>query len=82
MIFFNEWMQERFDEAKKSRRTPVPHSDIEKWNNLIEAFAQDENLKVLDISNILFKENDFTSEIEPSEIGGEKLANQIALISI
>ena len=51
-------------------------------NNLIEAFAQDENLKVLDISNILFKENDFTSEIEPSEIGGEKLANQIALISI
>ena len=58
------------------------YSDIEKWNNLIEAFAQDENLKVLDISNILFKENDFTSEIEPSEIGGEKLANQIALISI
>jgi len=58
------------------------YSSIKRWNELISAYAEDNHLKVLDASTILFKEEDFTSEIEPSEIGGEKLANEILRISI
>jgi len=58
------------------------YSDIGKWNELVGAYATDNALKVLDVSTILTKEDDFTSEIEPSYIGGEKLANAIASISI
>ena len=58
------------------------YPSVKKWNDLIGAFAEDNNLKVLDASIILIKEEDFTSDIEPSEIGSEKLANKIASISI
>lgn len=58
------------------------YSDIRRWNELVGAFAEDEQIFLLDVSIILLKEEDFTSEIEPSEIGGDKLANAIASISI
>ena len=58
------------------------YSSVKRWNELVGAFAQDNDLKIVDASIILVKEEDFTSEIEPSEIGGEKLANAIASISI
>ena len=58
------------------------YSDIGKWNELVGAYATDNALKVLDVSTILTNEDDFTYEIEPSYIGGEKLANAIASISI
>jgi hypothetical protein len=58
------------------------YDSIKRWNELVGAYAEDNHLKVLDASAILFKEEDFTSEIEPSVIGGEKLANEISKISI
>ena len=58
------------------------YSSIKRWNELVDAYAEDNDLKVLDASAILAKEADFTSDIEPSIIGGEKLANQIVSISI
>ena len=58
------------------------YDSIKRWNELVGAYAEDNHLKVLDASTILFKEEDFTSEIEPSVIGGEKLANEISKISI
>ena len=58
------------------------YSSVKKWNDLVGAFAKDNELKVLDASTILLKEEDFTSEIEPSKIGGNKLANEISRISI
>ena len=58
------------------------YSSIKRWNELVDAYAEDNDLKVLDASAILAKEADFTSDIEPSIIGGEKLANEISRISI
>jgi len=58
------------------------YSSVKKWNELVGGYAEDNGLKVLDASTILFKKEDFTSEIEPSIIGGEKLANEISRISI
>ena len=58
------------------------YSSIQNWNELLEAYAKDQHIDVLDASIILTKSSDFTYDIEPSEIGGNKLANKIASISI
>ena len=59
------------------------YSSIQKWNELLEAYATDQqHIDVLDASIILTTSSDFTYDIEPSEIGGNKLANKIASISI
>ena len=58
------------------------YSGVKRWNELVGAFAEDKHLKVLNASIILTKPDDFTYEIEPSENGGEKLANEIVNISI
>jgi lysophospholipase L1-like esterase len=84
-------MKERMDKTKivlinlyypTDEKYEKYYSSVKKWNELVGAYAEDNHLKVLDASTILFKEEDFTSEIEPSIIGGEKLANQIVSISI
>lgn len=52
---------------------------IEEWNKLISDFASTNNLQVINISNILTESSDFSLSIEPSETGGEKIANNILL---
>jgi len=58
---------------------------LEEWNKLISDFASsynsdnNSNLQVLKISNILTDSTDFTLNIEPSETGGEKIADNIIL---
>jgi hypothetical protein len=52
---------------------------LEEWNKLITDFASTNNLQVINISNILIESTDFTLNIEPSETGGEKIANNILL---
>jgi hypothetical protein len=56
---------------------------LEEWNKLISDFASssndNSNLQVLKISNILTDSTDFTLNIEPSETGGEKIADNILL---
>lgn len=52
---------------------------LEEWNKLISDFASSSNLQVLKISNILTESTDFTLNIEPSETGGEKIADNILL---
>ena len=84
-------MKERMDKTKivlinlyypTDEKYEKYYSSVKRWNELVGAYAVDNHLKVLDASTILFKEEDFTSEIEPSVIGGEKLANEISKISI
>jgi len=63
------------------------YPSIQKWNEMLNIYARDtkrdiHKIHVLDASKILTQPSDFTSEIEPSEIGGRKLANKIAAISI
>lgn len=60
---------------KVSQYKPI----IEEWNKLITDFASSNNLQVINISDILTESTDFTLNIEPSETGGEKIANNILL---
>lgn len=60
---------------KVSQYKPI----IEEWNKLITDFASANNLQVINISDILTESTDFTLNIEPSETGGEKIANNILL---
>lgn len=60
---------------KFSQYKPV----LEEWNKLISDFASTNNLPLIKISNILIEATDFTLNIEPSESGGEKIANNILL---
>ncbi len=60
---------------KVSQYKPI----IEEWNKLISDFASANNLQVINISDILTESTDFTLNIEPSETGGEKIANNILL---
>ena len=55
---------------------------LEEWNKLISDFSKDSanNISnVINISNILTDPTDFTLNIEPSETGGEKIADNILL---
>jgi len=52
---------------------------LEEWNKLISDFSSTNNIQVINISNILTESTDFTLNIEPSETGGDKIANQILL---
>ena len=52
---------------------------LEEWNKLVADFASINNLQVINISNILTESTDFTLNIEPSETGGEKIADNILL---
>ncbi len=56
------------------------HSIIEQWNNMIYNFAdnhQNNIYSVIKISNYLTQNEDFSFGIEPSSIGGQKIADLI-----
>ena len=52
---------------------------LEEWNKMITDFSSTNNLQVINISNILIESTDFTLNIEPSESGGKKIADNILL---
>jgi len=52
---------------------------LQEWNKMIADFASTNNLQVINISNILIESTDFTLNIEPSETGGKKIADNILL---
>ena len=50
---------------------------ITKWNKLLDAFAKQHSFKILNIANIMNEQEDFTHEIEPSRIGGNKIVQAL-----
>jgi hypothetical protein len=48
-----------------------------KWNDLIANYARENSLGLLQISQSVTSSEDFTLGIEPSEKGGEKIAQGI-----
>lgn len=50
---------------------------IEEWNNLLYEYIRENHYHSFKISNILTREQDFTSEIEPSTIGSKKIVDCI-----
>jgi len=50
---------------------------LEKWNSLIADYARENSFGLLQISQVVTSNDDFTLGIEPSEKGGEKIAQSI-----
>ena len=50
---------------------------LEQWNSLIATYARENSFGLLQISQIVTSNDDFTLGIEPSEKGGEKIAQSI-----
>jgi len=50
---------------------------LEQWNGLIATYARENSLGLLQISQSVTSSDDFTLGIEPSEKGGEKIAQSI-----
>jgi hypothetical protein len=50
---------------------------IDQWNIKINDFAKKNGLKILQTNILLTKEEDFVYGIEPSKIGGKKIADEI-----
>jgi hypothetical protein len=50
---------------------------LEKWNKMLQIYANKNGNKVLKVSELLMQPEDFSLSIEPSEAGGEKIANEI-----
>ena len=50
---------------------------LEKWNALIATYAREKSFGLLQISHSVTSNDDFTLGIEPSEKGGEKIAQLI-----
>ena len=55
----------------------VFHSILRQWNELLYSFAQTQSLSVIRISQHLTHPEDFSFGIEPSNVGGEKIADLI-----
>ena len=53
------------------------HSIIRAWNTMIYDYARKNNLRVLKISGILAKPDDFSFGVEPSALGSGKLVDAI-----
>ena len=53
------------------------YSTVELWNNLLKKNRSQQGYSLIDINKMLISEDDFTHDIEPSDIGGEKIANAI-----
>ena len=50
---------------------------LEEWNSLIADYARENSFGLLQISHVVTSDDDFTLGIEPSEKGGEKIAQLI-----
>lgn len=53
------------------------HNSIREWNDKLYEFTKQNHMGVLRVSDILTKPEDFTLNIEPSDIGGKKLVDSI-----
>jgi hypothetical protein len=58
------------------------HERIKNWNTKLYKFVNEKKLKILKVNNFLNEPEDFTSNIEPSEIGGEKIAQNIKYFTL
>jgi hypothetical protein len=50
---------------------------IDQWNSLLLDFSKKNNLKIIQTNKFMLNKDDFTNTIEPSIIGGQKIANAI-----
>lgn len=50
---------------------------VQEWNQMLEKYARENSYGLIQISKIVTESDDFTLSIEPSEKGGEKIAQSI-----
>jgi lysophospholipase L1-like esterase len=53
------------------------YSLIKEWNELLKDFCSKNGFKLLNIAEIMTKEEDFSFDIEPSSIGSQKISKDI-----
>lgn len=53
---------------------------IKDWNHILEQFAKTNNFKILPIADIIYKEQHFTHDIEPSSKASKIICNNILII--
>lgn len=53
------------------------HNSIREWNDKLYEYTKNNHIGVLRVSDIITKPEDFTLDIEPSDIGGKKLVDSI-----
>lgn len=58
----------------RNRENENNYKIIQVWNSMINQYSLDNNIELFKISNLLTEPEDFTQNIEPSAIGGKKLA--------
>ena len=54
---------------------------IDQWNSLLSEFADNNDLEIIKTNKMIVSKADLTNAIEPSETGGNKIANAILDIS-
>jgi lysophospholipase L1-like esterase len=52
---------------------------IKQWNEALEQKKTKYNYGIIDVNKLLFDKQDFTHDIEPSVIGGQKIVNEIIM---
>ena len=50
---------------------------IKKWNEKLYEFVENNNFKILKVSDLLKTKKDFIDKIEPSKIGSKKIAKKV-----
>jgi len=65
-----------------NKKNSIYEKCIHIWNNKLSSYAHNNNYKVMRLDKLLYKEEDFADNLEPSKIGGEKIVkNMITFIN-
>lgn len=59
------------------KKNTLHEISVKLWNNKLSQYCESKKYKLFDLSKLLYKKNDFIDEIEPSEIGSEKLVSKL-----
>lgn len=54
---------------------------ITEWNNKLTKYAMNNNVSIFKVSSILTESDDFTNKVEPSAIGGQKMVDEMIIVS-
>jgi hypothetical protein len=65
-----------------NKKNSVYEKCIHIWNKKLSSYADNNNYKVMRLDKLLYKEEDFADNLEPSKLGGEKIVkNMVTFIN-
>mgnify|MGYP000365341074 CR=1 FL=1 len=60
-----------------SKRGSFHEKCIKKWNEQLYMFSKENNYNLMRFDKVLFEQNDFVDNLEPSRIGGRKIVGEM-----